>query len=342
MSRFADPERRIDRVPVPNLADHHHIRIGTQHRTERVVKGSGVAPHLPLRDECPPIPMDDLHRVLDGDDVHRARAVDPVQDGRHRGGFARADRTGGEDESGSQSGQCRRARRQTERIERRHLARHHPVDGRERPAAPEHTAAEAGHSRQGERIVGLSALLEQCALAIRNTGGHHRLHDLRGQRLAFRLGEPAVDPEPGRGARTQVQIAPPAADQFPQKPHELLPGIRRGRRRRGRRSFGHPKRSDEISAQSGSKLFRAENAIAAGPEVACLRRRSIRKPPDPVPDPVAPTGPEPGRTAARGAGRRRACGPRTDGDRLVRFGCGLRRPRAEPGGPSSAPLPVLA
>ncbi|MNS52212.1 hypothetical protein D3C72_849220 [compost metagenome] len=90
MPGLREGQRMLHGLPVTDLTDEDDVRCLAQGVLQGRVEAAGVHPHLPLVDDALAVAMDELHRILDGDDVATAVAVAMVDEGRERGGLARA------------------------------------------------------------------------------------------------------------------------------------------------------------------------------------------------------------------------------------------------------------
>ncbi len=90
MAGLREGQGMLHGLAVANFTDEDHIRRLAQGIFQRRVEAAGVHPHLPLVDDALAVAMNELHRILDGDDVAAVVAVAMVDEGRQRGGFARA------------------------------------------------------------------------------------------------------------------------------------------------------------------------------------------------------------------------------------------------------------
>ncbi|MNC22562.1 hypothetical protein D3C75_705660 [compost metagenome] len=90
MPGLREGQRMLHGLPVTDLTDEDDVRCLAQGVLQGRVEAAGVHPHLPLVDDALAVAMDELHRILDGDDVAAAVAVAMVDEGRERGGLARA------------------------------------------------------------------------------------------------------------------------------------------------------------------------------------------------------------------------------------------------------------
>ena len=96
---FGDAQRRFDGLQVAHFADQHHVRVFAQGGAQGVGERLGVGMHLALVHQAILVRVDEFDRVLDGDDVLVAVAVDLVDHGRQRGGFAGSGRAGDQDQA---------------------------------------------------------------------------------------------------------------------------------------------------------------------------------------------------------------------------------------------------
>ena len=109
-----------------------------------------VGVQLALIDDAVFVLMEKLHRIFDRDDVLMGLAIDLVDHRGERRRFARAGRSGHENETARPRADFLYDRRETEILEAEDLVRDLPVHGRGRATLVEDVGAETGQTFDAE------------------------------------------------------------------------------------------------------------------------------------------------------------------------------------------------
>ncbi len=118
VSRFGCGHGRADRNAVAHLADHHDVRVLSQHGAERGMETRGVTADLALRDDAFVLRKKIFHRILDRDDVVGARVIDLIHDRGERGRFSMPGRPHHKHESLRELGEVMKQRRKVQLFDR--------------------------------------------------------------------------------------------------------------------------------------------------------------------------------------------------------------------------------
>jgi hypothetical protein len=98
-------DRGADGVGVAHFTDENHIGVVAQGAGNRVVEGVHVDAQISLDMTDFLLVCTNSNGILDGENVAGSGAVDPVDDGGHRGGLAAAGHAGDEEQAPVQAGQ---------------------------------------------------------------------------------------------------------------------------------------------------------------------------------------------------------------------------------------------
>src|SRR3990172_5680932 len=146
-------QRRLDRLLVPHLPDHNHVRALAYDMLERLREGGGVVPDLPLVNERADSVVDELDRVLDRDDVVLSRPVDLVDQRSQRRRLPTAGRPDDEEETLADPAELADDRRQVQGLELDLAVRDSASDEAELARAEEQVYPESPHAGEGVRDV---------------------------------------------------------------------------------------------------------------------------------------------------------------------------------------------
>ena len=95
---FGDAQRGLDGFQVAHFADQHHVRVFAEGGAQGVGEALGVGVQFALVDQAVLVHVHKFDRVLDGEDVLVPLGVDLVDHGGQGRGFARAGRSGHQDQ----------------------------------------------------------------------------------------------------------------------------------------------------------------------------------------------------------------------------------------------------
>src|SRR5215813_4249240 len=150
--------------------------------------------------------VDELDRVLDREDVALEVFVEIIDHSSERRRFARARRTGDEDQSLFLVAELLKNRRHPELLERQDLGRNRTKYGAFALPLHENVDAEARDVAKLEREVDLERRLEGLPQGVVHEVVDHRVDLFLGQRFVFELLQVAVNAEHRRLAGTQVAV----------------------------------------------------------------------------------------------------------------------------------------
>ena len=123
-------QRHPDRLEVAHLADEKRVGVFAQRGLHAAREIGDVRPDLALGEDGLVVDVDELDGVLDRDDVAVDLLVDPVEDRRERRRFARARRSGDENEAARIEREIRDRGRKAELLDGRNLRRNQPEERR--------------------------------------------------------------------------------------------------------------------------------------------------------------------------------------------------------------------
>lgn len=201
-------QRERNRLKVPHLADQNDVGVFPGGDPECIRETAGVRAGLPLRDETLDFGMNELDGVFDRKDVGLPGLVDLVDDRGQRRAFSAARRTGYDHETPLQVGDLVKHGRQSQVGDREDLGRNDAEDGADSAVLKEEIAAEPRHSFQFIRGIEVPVLLEDVPLLGRQDFVEHLREGRIGEYRSGRAVHLAFQPEDGRIAHGQMQIAP--------------------------------------------------------------------------------------------------------------------------------------
>ena len=209
MSDLGDPQRGLDRLVVPHLADEHDVRVLPQRRPEGRTESGRVSVDLALVHDATLVLVQELDRVLDRQDVALARGVDRVDQCRESRALARPGRAGHEHQTARELCKPCGHRWESELVDASDRLRYQPVDRRYVTSLFEHVAPKARSTGDTERDVEFARLLEQVLLTVGQQAVHQPLGLVSGQGLmVIQPVELTVDTNHGRNPARQVEIRP--------------------------------------------------------------------------------------------------------------------------------------
>ena len=157
---------RLDGFQIAHFADQHHIRVFTKCGAQGVGKALGVGMQFTLVNHAVLIHVHELDRILDGEDVIVPLAVDLVDHGRQRCGFAGAGRPRYQHQAARLIAELAHHGGQAELVERLDFERNQTEDSCGGAALVEHVGAEAGQPFQSEGEIQFKAFFEAVLLRV--------------------------------------------------------------------------------------------------------------------------------------------------------------------------------
>ena len=207
-ARLRGHERRRHRLAVAYLADEQDVRHLAQRTPERLREREEIAPELALADKASGWREDVLDGVLKRQDVRRPALVDRLQESGQRRRLARARAPRHEHEALPRRQQPLQGSRRMDGRKARDALRQHAHDERQARLLAVEIAAQPP-PRVRQREVDGMAMAQLCQLPGRQECLCQRFHKIilhRFARLRQPL-QPAVDAQPDRLPRRQVDVA---------------------------------------------------------------------------------------------------------------------------------------
>ena len=202
-----DRQRRLDGLDVAHLADEHDVGVLPEKVPQRLREAVGVASDLALVDEAVFVLVDEFDGILDGHDVVVLGCVDVVDHGGEGRGFSGAGGAGDEDEPlGLFAKLDARPAREAEVVEAADGVRDEAENAAGGSSLEEEVCPEAAHVFHAEGEIELQILFEAGDLALAQDAVQEFLRFFGGERVEFQGHKAAVDADPRRGARGDVEV----------------------------------------------------------------------------------------------------------------------------------------
>ncbi len=174
VTRLRECQSERDALEIAHLANHHEVRILTEHMLEAFRKRDEVAPEFALTDEALLRIEEELDRIFERDDVDRRFGEQLLDDGSQRRRFARSGRTGEEDKTVHPAAEIEHDVWNRQFVDRWDCLRDDTCGKRRRTGSTVAVNSETGAIRKAVGTVDVSRRLERFKLGIREKFLHER------------------------------------------------------------------------------------------------------------------------------------------------------------------------